>query len=397
MPKIELVFFDAGGGHRAAATALQMVIEAQKRPWEVSLMNLQERLDSLDVLRKVTGVRIQDVYNTMLQNGWTLGSPQLMRVLQLVIRLYHRRTVASLEEYWRESRPDMVVSVVPHFNRALCESFGRPFPERPFVTLLTDIADYPPHFWMERQRQFLICGSEKAMAQAEASGHGPDEVFRASGMICHPNFYEPQPPDRVAERRRHGLRADLPTGLVLFGGHGSKAMLEIAERLERSELDVQLILICGKNVKLREMLERNTPRLPRLVLGFTRDVPYYMHLADFFIGKPGPGSISEALLMGLPVIVERNAWTLPQERYNADWVREKQVGLVVRDFDRIVHTVQEMLRPENFQLFRANARATANRAVFEIPEFFAQILEGESAAKSADERATVTAGQSSRP
>ena len=57
-----------------------------------------------------------------------------------------------------------------------------------------------------------------------------------------------------------------------------------------------------------------------------------MSLADFFIGKPGPGSISEAVAMGLPVIVERNTWTLPQERYNADWVLERNAGLVLPNF-----------------------------------------------------------------
>ncbi len=60
-----------------------------------------------------------------------------------------------------------------------------------------------------------------------------------------------------------------------------------------------------------------------------------MQLADFFIGKPGPGSLSEALAMHLPVIVERNAWTLPQERYNADWVLENEVGLVLPEFSTI--------------------------------------------------------------
>ena len=46
------------------------------------------------------------------------------------------------------------------------------------------------------------------------------------------------------------------------------------------------------------------------------------------IGKPGPGSISEAVAMKLPVIIERNSWTLPQERYNADWVKERQAGMI---------------------------------------------------------------------
>src|ERR1700675_533964 len=100
--RISLVFFDAGGGHRNAATALQVEIERQGLPFEVSLVNLQEILDPLDILRKLTGIRIQDMYNKMLRNGWTLGSPQLMRVLQLVVRMYHGPSVQVLKQFWRE-------------------------------------------------------------------------------------------------------------------------------------------------------------------------------------------------------------------------------------------------------------------------------------------------------
>src|SRR5271170_6980908 len=100
MERIELCYFDAGGGHRAAATALEMAIRAQKRPWEVSLTNLQELLDPLDILRKYAGIRIQDFYNSMLRTGWTLGSPQLLKVLQLTVRIYHRATVDLFEAHW---------------------------------------------------------------------------------------------------------------------------------------------------------------------------------------------------------------------------------------------------------------------------------------------------------
>src|SRR5882724_9078360 len=117
--RVSLIFFDAGGGHRNAATALQVQIERQGLPLEVSLVNLQEVLDPLDILRKLTGIRIQDMYNKMLRHGWTLGSPQLLRVLQLVIRSYHGPSVGVLKKFWLETQPDLVVSLVPHFNRAL--------------------------------------------------------------------------------------------------------------------------------------------------------------------------------------------------------------------------------------------------------------------------------------
>lgn len=375
MQKIEFCFFDAGGGHRAAATALDAVVRAQNRPWDVQLTNLQELLDQLDILKKYAGIRIQDFYNWMLRSGWTLGSEQLMRVLQIVIRLYHRPTVRMLEAHWRETQPDMVVSFVPHFNRALCESFGRAFPGRPFVTVLTDIADFPPHFWIEWQPQYLVCGSDRAVAQAKSLGHPDERIFRASGMILNPKFYEPPVHDRLAERERLGLRRDVPTGIVLFGGHGSKVMLEIAERLARSSLELQLIFICGKNEKLAAALLNGMPRLPRFVEGFTKKVNYYMQLADFFIGKPGPGSISEALAMGLPVIVECNARTLPQERYNCTWVLEKEVGVVLKSFKNIEGAVAKMIEPATLARYRANAEALHNRAVFQIPDMLEKILE----------------------
>ncbi|MCS6953408.1 MAG: glycosyltransferase [Bryobacterales bacterium] len=374
MTKLDFLFFDAGGGHRAAATALRLVIEQQQRPWEVRLVNLQELLDPLDVARKWFGVRLQDVYNLFLQKRWTLGSPQLLRVLQALIRLYHRDEVRLLEEYWRASRPDLVVSFIPHFNRALYESLARACPKTPFVTVLTDLADYPPHFWIERQRQYFVCGTARAVEQALALGHEPERVFRVSGMILHPRFYQPMDVDRKAERRRLGLDPSRPTGLVLFGGQGSAVMPTIVRRLDGSDLDLQLIAICGHNDALRRQLTAMPTRISLFVEGFTDRVPYYMYLSDFFIGKPGPGSISEALAMKLPVVVECNAWTLPQERYNAEWILEHGVGCVVRSFRAVAATVAELLQPGKLAEFRARAAALNNRAVFEIPDILARIL-----------------------
>jgi 1,2-diacylglycerol 3-beta-galactosyltransferase len=100
-----------------------------------------------------------------------------------------------------------------------------------------------------------------------------------------------------------------------------------------------------------------------------------MHLADLFIGKPGPGSISEAVAMGLPMVVESNAWTLPQERYNAEWVSENKVGIVLASFRAIDIAVRALLTGDMLARYRANARALRNRAVFEIPDMLARILE----------------------
>ena len=149
--------------------------------------------------------------------------------------MYHRPTVRLLEAHWKETQPDMVVSFVPHFNRALQESFERAFPGTAICHGTHRLRGLSPHFWIERKPQYFVCGTERAVAQAHEMGHPDERIFRASGMILHPRFYEAPVENPVAERERLGLRPDLPTGLVLFGGHGSKAMREIAERLNRLE------------------------------------------------------------------------------------------------------------------------------------------------------------------
>jgi 1,2-diacylglycerol 3-beta-galactosyltransferase len=83
--------------------------------------------------------------------------------------------------------------------------------------------------------------------------------------------------------------------------------------------------------------------------------------------------------MQLPVIVERNAWTLPQERYNAVWVLEKHLGLVVRGPHQIPAAIKELLERGNLARFRAQAAAVHNRAVYEIPAILRKIMEGSSA------------------
>jgi UDP-N-acetylglucosamine:LPS N-acetylglucosamine transferase len=268
----------------------------------------------------------------------------------------------------------MVVSLVPHFNRAMRESYGKAFPGRPFVTVLTDLADYPKHFWIEKESQYIVCGTDHAVEQARELGHMDGTVFRTSGMILHPRFYEAAEVDQAAERKKLGLNPDLPTGIVLFGGYGTWKMLDIVRQINRSSLQVQLILICGRNDKLAEALRREPSRIPIHVEGFTLQIPYFMALSDFFIGKPGPGSISEALSRRLPVIIDCNAWTLPQERYNAQWVREQKVGIVVHSHKETAGAVAELLKPGELAQYQARAGTMENRAVFEIPSIFEKIL-----------------------
>jgi hypothetical protein len=378
--KLTIVYHHAGGGHRSAADALKATLSAQENPWDVTLLDIQELLDPLDVVRRATGLRIQDTYNLILRKGWTRITPQLLVILQGTIRAYHSPIVKALRAYWTQHPADLVLSVIPHFNRAIAESLCPADAKilgtsKPFVTLITDLADYPPHFWIEKESEYIIAGSERARQQALSMGHAADHVFLTSGMILKPKFYEKSAVDRISERNRLGLEADCPTGIVLFGGHGSQVMVDITKKLSEAGSGVQLILICGHNEKLAAQLKKLETGKPILVIGFTQSVEYYMALADFFIGKPGPGSISEALQFHLPVIVECNSRTLPQERYNAEWVTENGYGIVVPSFRKIAPAVQQLLESATFNKFWLKVSEYSNRVLFEVPIILEQCSE----------------------
>jgi UDP-N-acetylglucosamine:LPS N-acetylglucosamine transferase len=369
MKTIDLVYFDAGGGHRAAAQALAETIREQQRPWCVRLVNLFELLDPEQHWLRITGFKPEAYYNKRLAKGWTMGLAQELKVLQATVRLMHPWLVKTLARHWATTEPDMVVSLVPNFNRALQESVGLALPGVPFCTVLTDWADFPPRFWMEAEPGAdIVCGTPAAVSQALRLGHPAHRVHRVSGMILRPGFYRDPSLDRASWRRAMKLPDDQPVGLVMFGGHGSQAMVTVAQQLP----DVPLILMCGHNQDLLHKLQNLKAPATRVVLDYTPQVAELMRMADFFIGKPGPGALSEALHCGLPIVTFRNTLTLPQERFNADLIAEQGLGMVASSHRQVRDaTLQLLARRDEFA---AKVGSLRNNAASEVVNVLALLL-----------------------
>ena len=370
MKQVYLMIYDLGGGHRSTANALLELVTKHQLPWEVHVVEFFH-----DIVRTNAP---HNVYNNfVLKKKWAkiINEPILVPLFKLQIRLRHTRWRSLLEKYWQKHQPDLVVSLLPYVNRVLSESLKAACPNVPFITLPIELADSPPHFWIEPQKQFLFCATEFMSEQAQKLGCSKEQIIRTSGIVINPRFYESITLDRRSERQRLGLDPDLPTGLVMFGGYGSNVMIEIAKSLEQSSLDLQLIFICGHSEQLADTLTTMPSRLPKLVKKFTKEIPYYMHLSDFFIGKPGYVNTAEALVMNLPIITEYNPLTLFQERYNAKWIAENEFGIVVDNFSNIDTAVAKLIAPENFDRYRSNVEAYDNRGGFEVVDSLEKILE----------------------
>ncbi|MEM9949843.1 MAG: glycosyltransferase, partial [Cyanobacteria bacterium P01_D01_bin.36] len=319
-----------------------------------------------------------DLYNKMVKGGWTWLWPLKMWLNKWLVKLNYDVGVRAFESHWRKQKPDVVVSVMPLYNKGLWESLQRAYPGTPYVTVMTDFADCPPSFWFEPEiGTQWFCGTQRAIEQARSLDISTSRLTPSSGLVIHPQFYTHSslsPAERAHQRQQLGLVADRPTAIVMFGGNGSQEMLKIAKQLEKFQDTLQLIFICGHAQALAEQLKAYAGPQKRAVVGFADNMANYMSLSDFFIGKPGNVSVSEALAMRLPIITACNFATMSQERYCAEWLLEQQVGIVVSSFQKVDKAVTQLLQPAVFEQYRANLHKFDNQAVFEVIDYLKTVL-----------------------
>jgi 1,2-diacylglycerol 3-beta-galactosyltransferase len=365
MPNVDIIYFDAGGGHRATAQALDKQLSLTG--WYVNLINLRDVLNSTDPIKKYLGINIEDFYNNYVSSGWTLGSGPMLRILQTFIKLFNYRIENAIFNYWLKRGPsDLIVSVIPNFNKQLYNGIRKAY-RTPYVTVMCDMADVPPHFWMESQDQYIICGTLKAVSQAWEMEYSIDKVRLLSGMIVNPKFYV-----KTYNKRYHDIR-----GVVSYGGKGSSNILTIAKMINQMSYDdickIHIDFMCGNNEKLFKDLRELSIRYSNNIFGFVNNISDIMDNADFFMGKPGPGSISEALVKHLPVLVEDSIYTMVQERYNIEWITKLGFGESTKLGD--LHKFEQFIK--NLNKYKYNVSNYSNTGIFEIPQILTDILKQE--------------------
>jgi 1,2-diacylglycerol 3-beta-galactosyltransferase len=369
-----LFTIDAGGGHRAAARALAAAAEETGASFRLEVESFQQVLLPLDLLQRTTGVSLESAYNLILRHHANAVMVPLLRLMHAGIRIRRRALVRTLASWLRErARPQAVVSVFPNFNGILRDALHQAAPGVPLVVVLTDLADFPKHFWIEPGLDRVVVGTDEAADQARALGIPPERVSRVSGMVMHPRFYRASGPEvRERVRAELGLGAGEFAVALLFGGKGSPEMAPLAAELLRDGAARRVIAICGDNPALFERLApleaASGSRLVRF--GFTDRVAELLAASDLLVTKPGPGSLSEAFHHRLPVVVTRNLHTIPQERFNTDFVARRGLGVVVSSWREIPRVVAGLARDApRLAGMQANlAVLPPNRAVYEVIE-----------------------------
>lgn len=376
-----LFTIDAGGGHRSAARALVAASEEEETSWTFRVESFQQILLRLDLLKRLTGISLEDAYNIILRRRWNVLMVPLLRGMHGAIRVRRPALVRTLTQWLQaQPRPGAVVSVMPNFNGVMRDAIEAACPGVPLIVVLTDLADFPPRFWIEPGIDRVVVGTDEAREQALALGLPDERISRVSGMVLHPSFYRGSGPGvRDRARAEMGLGPGDLAVTLLFGGKGSPEMAPLAEQLLQGHPDWKIVAICGDNpgllARLAPLDALSGGRLRSL--GFTDRVAELMAASDVLVTKPGPGSLAEAVQQRVPVVVIRNRHTIPQERFNTDFVATHGLGRVVGHWREIPGAVAELHRDPaaRAQIRERLAARPPNRAVYEAVELIGREID----------------------
>lgn len=374
---ILFLFSDTGGGHRTAAEAIDAALQriSPNAPIATELVDvfaacgifpLREGIKSYGTLLKVQPSPYPALFH--LSNGRTRA-----RIMIELGKPFVRGKFKSLLE---RVRPSLVVSVHPLLNTLARETVDAIGLATPFVTVITDLVTIH-HAWTSGAMadQYVVASAEAARV-CRLRGI-PRSRIHDLGLPIRSGFSPST--DRAAAKRTLGLDPERRMLLVMSGGEGGGRMRIILRHIAGTAraLDLQIVVICGRNQELRDKLTQLAPRFGpgAIVLGFVDNVADYMRAADVLLSKGGPGTIAEAAACGLPIIV--CDYISGQEAGNLGYVESRGAGVVALEPADVASTLRGLLGvdAEPLQALRAGALAGARpRASDDIARFLLGLL-----------------------
>ncbi|GAC1332426.1 MAG: glycosyltransferase [Candidatus Dormibacteria bacterium] len=373
-PRIVFLFSDTGGGHRASATAVKKALELE--------FPGRFNVELLDPFVEGGGPFVGWLvyrYNFALKHmprtyGLLFHATDNRATMRAVIRIFGKGLRRGIRSYLEKSRPDGVVSFHPLMNHVTVEEMASLGLTVPFITVVTDMVDLH-RFWLTKRADLVIVPSTEARRLCVKRGLDPRKVH-VEGLPVNPSFVGPPTrAERAAARANLGLE-EKQTLLLAAGGEGAGRLDAFARALDNAGLDLQLVVICGRNAKLLAKLQKRRWKGSVHALGFVDNMPELMRAADAMVTKAGPGTITEALVSGLPIFL--TGFVPGQEEGNVRYVEEEGVGYYTPNPRKLVKAIREHMVEdhEGFDRMRGRAeKVTQKDSSLEIAELVAVTID----------------------
>ena len=370
--RVLFLISDTGGGHRSGAQAVGAAldeIEGETRfEWRIDdiATHCTFPLSQLGPAYSAALRFAPPIYGALFHA--TNGRRRFKSIVRFCEPLYRER----LRDSFLLFKPDVIVSVHPLLNHAALRARADAGINVPIVTVITDLGRVH-EAWLMPEADAVVVPAPEVYQRALERGVSPDRL-RLLGHPVHPKF-EDVSQSKAELRKSLGLPPDTTIALLMAGGEGGGKLLPTTLALAKSKLPFHLVVVTGRNAALKAKLEEIAPRfeIPMTILGFRNDVPSLMRAADLLVTKAGPGTLAEASITEVPVVVYD--FVPGQERGNLDYVRTNGIGVValtssdvVQSVSRIVHN-QERLAAMRMRQGNIAPRGSSRR----IAELIAEI------------------------
>lgn len=358
--RVLFLISDTGGGHRAGAQAIGAALD------EIDgTTRFEWRIDDIATHCTFPLSKLGSAYSAALRYAPPLygalyhatnGRRRYRTLVRFCEPLYRER----LRDVFQQYQPDAIVSVHPLLNHAALRARADAGMQSvPIVTVVTDLGRVHEG-WLLPEADLTVVPAREVYARAIERGVPPDRLMLI-GHPIHPRF-EDVSATKAEVRKKLGLPVDATVALLMAGGEGGGKLLPTTLGLARAGLDFHLVVVTGRNAALRQKLNELAPSLatPMTVLGFRNDVPELMRAADLLVTKAGPGTIAEASVAEVPVVVYD--YVPGQERGNLDYVRTNGIGVVALTTSQVISSVARIVHnQERLANMRAQQTAVAPR------------------------------------
>jgi len=362
-PRIVFLFSDTGGGHRSAAEAIIEAIQLE--------FPNQYTTEMVDIFRQYAPAPFNlapSVYPPLsrMPDVWKFGyrisdGPKRANMVYNAIWPYVRRSIHRLIH---ENPCDLIVSVHPLINAPVLRALRKE--NVPYITVVTDMVSTHAA-WYNPRADLVVVPTAAAKERAVKVGVAAEKVL-VVGLPVADRFCQPVG-DKIALRKQLGWPEDRPVVLLVGGGEGMGPLEQVARAIEKRKPNASLVVITGRNRKLKAALEEHKWGIPTYVYGFVREMPDFMRASSILVSKAGPGTISEAFIAGLPIILYSK---MPgQEDGNVTYVVEQGAGIWAPEPNQVADAVCNWIEnPQSREKAVENclrvARPTAAREIARI-------------------------------
>lgn len=329
-----------GGGHIAASNTLQGLVG------DAYDLKIAYPINQL----RIWGVpSCEQVYNSMLRNGWIRSMNFMVRNLAPpIFQSYMGKLRRIIHSYIQAYQPDLVISVIPFVNLPASEAAHKS--KIPFLIITTenDLRNWA--FEIEKVKhpcfKVTIGADLPTTRDILLKKNIPESAIETIGLPLRTEFMVQKDRKKILEELH--FPSDKKIILIMMGGAGGETAYAYAKKVGNLDLKAHLVVIAGRNNKLKKQLERlelhssNT----MTVFGYTERVADIMAVSNVIITKPGPGTINEAIAMKLPILIDNTDITLFWERANIDFVLKYGVGQKIKKLRHVEDLLVAYLNDE---------------------------------------------------